>query len=354
MPPKKLLKVLLISIALIFLFQAFSTIVIIPIKPIVSFMGQTEDPLKLFFSGMIAIISVFIGSALIEVLYSLGFKKESGLISQKRVFVQGIIAFITIWLTFFTYGILSVFGVIPKIVESVRLLNVYLFWFLFIKSFVKISVKSPVQSFDQSGYNILGKNRITWLSHITGLNRADEFQGEKGEVVYKQTRASNLGYAIILIIIGLFSQPILFITGGVAFLNIPIHPPEAAFFIKFIFGFFFFMASLGILYMLGLALSRGIILYKNSIELPLATISDTPVFTLLLPRSHIVLAFDDIISYKLEKRKNRKSDQYHLSLIKLNMRSGDVIITKPTMFNYDKFEKTFIATIGEEKKIGGN
>ncbi|MBM3257356.1 MAG: hypothetical protein FJY98_03490 [Candidatus Liptonbacteria bacterium] len=352
MKKSKLLKVLLIGIALIFLLQAFSTIVIIPIKPVISFLGQTEDPLKLFFSGMMAIISVFIGSAIIEVLYSLGFRKESGFISQKRVFVQGIIAFITIWLTFFTYGILSAFGVIPKIVESARLFNVYLFWFLFINSFVKISVKNPAPSFEQSSSDILEKNRITWLSHITGLNRADEFQGEKGEIVYKQTKSSNIGYIVILIIIGLFFQPMLFITGGVAFLDIPINPPEAAFFIKFIFGFFFFMASLGILYMLGLALSRGIVLYKNSIELPLATISDTPVFTLLLPRSCVVLAFDDIVSYELEKRKNRKSDHYYLSLIKLNMRSGDVVITKPTMFNPDNFEKVFIATLGEEKKIG--
>ena len=103
--------------------------------------------------------------------------------------------------------------------------------------------------------------------------------------------------------------------------------------------------------MLGLALSRGIILYKNSIELPLATISDTPVFTLLLPRSHVVLAFDDIVSYKLEKRKNRKSDHYYLSLVKLNMRSGDIVITKPTMFNSDKFERVLIATLGEEKRL---
>ena len=83
-----LLKILLFSASLVFLYQAITAATIIPVRFLISFLGQTDDPMKLFSSGMIAIILIFIVSGAIELLYSLGFKKESALISQKRVFAQ--------------------------------------------------------------------------------------------------------------------------------------------------------------------------------------------------------------------------------------------------------------------------
>lgn len=349
------LKILLRAIAFIFLFQALSEIVIIPIKPIISFLGQTEDPLNLFFSGFFAGIYVFIGSSIIEILYSIGFRRESGFISQRRIFIQGKIAFITIWLTFASYGILSMFGVISNVIISERLLNLYLFWFLFINSFISISVKKSIRPKDQfSSSDLIEKNRINWFSHITGLNKADEFRGEKGEILYKQTWISNIGHLVKLIIVILILRPVLFLTSGAAFLNITVDPPELAHFIKIMFGFIFFMINLWILYLVGLVLSKGITIYKNCIEVPLPTISDTSVFTLLLPRSSVVLGFNDIVSYKLEKRKRRKSNLYYLALFKLNMKNGDVVVVEPTMFNTDKFEKALIAALGEKNKIDDN
>jgi len=357
-----LLKILLFSASLVFLYQAITAATIIPVRFLISFLGQTDDPMKLFSSGMIAIILIFIVSGAIELLYSLGFKKESALISQKRVFAQGIIAFTTVWLTFFTYGVLTAFRVFPGTINADRLLNLYLFWFFFISAFTGRSVKKQMPITDpllqakittlSPDAKILEKNRVTWLSHITGLNKADEFFGKKEDILYAQKpQKVNSGYMLVLIVNMCFLAPVLYMLGAVIFFKIPINPPEAAAAIRFIFSFFFFAAAFGMLGLLGLALSRGVTIYKNCIDLILPTFSDMPLFTTFLPRCCVTLAFDDIVSYTLEKRRRRSSAHYYLVRVKLKMKSGDLIAIRPTMSNADVFEQALIHAIGEKKRV---
>ncbi len=347
-------KILLIALSLVFLFQVFSSFVIIPIEPVISFLGQTNNPIELFFTGLKSIISIFVFSIIVEALYSLGFKRESSLISKNRIFVQGIITYTTIWLTFVTYGLLSVFGLLPKIVEGLRLLNIYLFWYLCINALYKASAKNTENIQTQNDHSVFEKKRITWFGHISGLKKAEVFDGERGEVVYKQNISVNLIYGLIFVVLILFFEPVSFFFVGKNLFGIldgSVEVVSLISFVKFILVFLFFAIVLALFYLLGLALSQGVILYKNSIKIPLATISDTPLFTLLLPQASVVLPLEKLVSFELIKTKRRKSSHYRLLRLKFRMVNGDIFIIKPTMFDLDKFEKILSVLIGEEKKI---
>jgi hypothetical protein len=308
-----LFKILLMVFAAIFLFQAISGVVIIPVALVISFLGQSENPSRLFFSGITAIFSILVSFTVIEFLYSFGFKRESGLVSKQRVMIQGIVAFITVWLTFFTYGILSILNVIPKTIESLRLVNIYLFWFLLINVLIRFIGSYKNKDNAKPDQDVLDKKRITWFSYITGFNKIDEFVGEKGEIVYSQTKVSNIICIIVMVVAIPSIKSIFIVLGNFIFYPIPINNlSEFEFLVRFISGLAFLAIFLATIYILGIALSRGLVLYKNAIRLPLATLSDSPLFTFLLPKSTIVLSLGDIISYSFVKGKVKRSGKYYL------------------------------------------
>lgn len=309
----KLFKIFLFIFALIFFFQALSLVNLIPIDKVLVFLGQSRDLSELFSSIFKDVVIIFLAGILIETLYSLGLKKEKLLTIKKRFIARFMIAFVAFWLTFFTYGIATVFNLVPGILQSEIVLNFYLFWFLIINILIDISVNKTIQneSFDLS----IDRNRITWLSHITGLNKADEFIGNKGNIIYKQSKLNNLGHFIIFFITLLFFSPIVYLIINLLSGNIEINPPEYADHIKIVISFIFLMIVLGKLYLLGMVLSRGIVIYEKAIQLPLATVSDAPLFTCLLPHSCVLLAIDDIVYYKFKRESNSNSNIKHLSSI---------------------------------------
>ncbi len=49
--------------------------------------------------------------------------------------------------------------------------------------------------------------------------------------------------------------------------------------------------------------------------------------------------------------KQKSPRDRYLRRIKLNTKSGDLMIFQPTMFNTDVFEKTLVNALGEAKKV---
>lgn len=328
--------------------QGLGIISFIPIKFITNFLNVTNDPLSLFISAFYAIIFVFIASAFVDVFYSFGFKRNGVALNQKRIFAQGFIVFFTIWVTFFSYGIFAVFGILPKIVAPDQILSFYLCWYILFNLFTKTTPKKSVRGeiIGNSKNLEIDVDRVTWWSHITRLNTAQEFNGKKDKIIFRQKKRTFFFLFIFIMALWMIS-PILRILSS--FLFLPVNPPELASFIRIIVGFFLFVSNVPLVAILGIISSRGITVYKNCISLPLATFSDIPLFTLLLPRSLVILGFDDIESYQIEKKEYKQSDEQYISSITFIMKNKDYYVFKPSVPL--SFEQTLISAIGEEKII---
>jgi len=348
----KLVKLLYFLISFIFFLQGLEVISVIPVKPVVDFLGLNSDPLSIFVAAFYAVFFVFAASAAGEVLYSLGFKREGGIINQKRVFAHGFIAFLTIWVTFFSYGIMSAFGAVPKVLVPEQFLSFFLCWYiLFDAPFIFLFLKKNTSknNFVENGSNIIDLQRVTWWSCITSLNKADEFMGEKGKVVFKQGIKTNILFLVFSILQIAILSPILYIMGSVLFLNLSVDPTSLTMFTKVVASFFFFGPLIFVFMSLGIVLSRRMVLYKNCIRLPLATLSDKPLFTMLLPKSSALLGFEDVVSYRVKKKKYEKSNEFYISAINLTMNNGDYYVFEPSVSL--SFEQILIDTIGEERRV---
>lgn len=348
----RLVKLLYFLISFIFFLQGLEVISVIPVKPVANFLGLNSDPLSIFVAAFYAVFFVFAASAVGEVLYSLGFKREGGIINQKRIFTHGFIAFLTIWVTFFSYGIMTTFGAVPKVLVPEQFLSFFLCWYIIFDApfiFLFQKEKTSKKNIVANGSDILDLKRVTWWSHATCLNKADEFVGEKGRVVFKQGIKANILFLVFFVVQIAILSPILYTMGSVLFLNLSVDPPSLMMFTKVVASFFFFGPLIFVFMSLGMVLSRRMVLYKNCISFPLATLSDKPLFTMLLPKSSALLDFEDVVSYRIKKKKYEKSNEFYISAINLTMNNGDYYVFEPSVSL--SFEQILIDTIGEEKRV---
>ncbi len=348
----KSVKLIYFFVSFLFFLQGLQVINILPVKPVADFLGLNSDPLSIFVAAFYAVFFVFAASAVVEIFYSIGFKRDGGILNQKRIFAHGFIAFLTIWVTFFSYGILAAFGVVPKLVVPEQFLSFFLCWYILFDApfiFLFLKKKTGQNNIVANGSSVMDLQRVTWWSHITNLNRVDEFVGKKGEVVFKQGIGSSILSFVFCFLYIVIVSPILYIMGAALFLNLNVDPPSLTMFTKVVASFFFFGPLIIIFMSLGMVLSKRMVLYKNCICLPLATLSDKPLFTMLLPKSSALLGFEDVASYCIKKKKYKKSDEFYISAINLTMNNGDYYVFEPSVSL--SFEQILINTIGEEKRV---
>lgn len=105
----------------IFAIQTFTDISILPVEYAAQFLGFPQHPLYIF-------LSMFIAFA-IMVVYDLVFQITHVKYEDKRR-VKNLLsflkAFLSVWVTFASYGILSLIGIFPKQVDAKQLLNLYI------------------------------------------------------------------------------------------------------------------------------------------------------------------------------------------------------------------------------------
>lgn len=353
--PRKLLVFFYALIPFLFFLQGVDVINVIPVKLVLNLLGLNSDLSSIVLAGLYAFIFVFVAAIIGEILYSIGFKRNAGIINQGRIFAHGAIAFLTIWVTFFSYSIMTTFGIVPNTQDLERFLNFYLCWYiLFEVPFVLffLNKKSKKKNIVGSKSNVFDLQRVTWWSHITNLNMADGFAGTKGEVVYKQGIISNIISLVIFIVIAMMTSPIFHLLGTALFFDINVDPPSFTVFVKIMSGFFFFGLLITFFVILGEVFSKRMVLYKNCINLPLVTLSNKPIFTLLLPKSAVLLGFKDIVSYNIKKKRREKSDETYISTISFKMDNGDYYVFEPSVSL--SFEKILTDAIEAEKDLPTN
>jgi len=169
-----------------------------------------------------------------------------------------------------------------------KIVNLFIFWFIAINLFYK--KLSPYKT-EKIGFNksppflfliqsliagliykkpIIEEKRITWWSYISGLIKIEQFKGEKGKILYSQPLFLN----IILLVIFMILFPILikaiesldrldFLT------SISFDAAETKFYIKIFFNILKIFIILPIIGLIGMILSRNLIIYQNCILITL-------------------------------------------------------------------------------------
>jgi len=302
-------KFLFLGIAFIFLFQAITEIYIIPIKKVLYFLGIPGNIFHIFLFLFILSFFIVIFEVIADVFYSIGLKKNVFLINKNRVYLHPERAFFTLFFTLLTYFIFVIFRIMPENVTQERILNLYVFYFIIINIFYKKSFAIKTYQIKDRfknkllGRDIIDKERITYWSYIFGFHKVKKFEGAKGEILYKQPMFLKI---ILIIILVAFCPILLFVLNMFAMIIFSKDIPDLdniGLYIKIILGFVFLILIFAILHNLGVILSRRIIVYKNCILIPLPTFSDLSLFTLILPKSYILLDINDLDSYEISKEK---------------------------------------------------
>ncbi len=350
---QKVRKIILLVLSSVFLLQTAGVISWIPFKPVLYLLGIGDNPISIFFSGMLSIVLIFLSTLIVEFFYSLGFSKS---FVNKRVSLgHGVIGFITVWIAFFSYGIFVICGFFPKVVDTAQFVNYYLFWFFLFEAYNKVTKRAESSSFQSA----LDENRVTWFSHISGLNTVAEYSGDKGDLLYK--KSASKFYLFFPIFIFILTFKILEITGLVAFGILPIKDangvidPQISFFVRAAFSFFFVAIIIPIIRFLGLGMSKGIALYQNCIVLDLPTFSDAPLFTSILPKSTVVIGLNEIQShsYDVVRHHHKNGGETSETYLVIKTKDGDLLKSMLTMTDSASFEKIFNPVM-QSKKVANS
>jgi hypothetical protein len=125
---KLILIIIWFTLSSIFLVQTLSSISIIPLDKTILFLGLPHQAIGLFILMFTGFVVYFIQNLIIE--FSKKDKTNKKSIINFMMFMK---AFLLVWITFFSYGILAAFTIFPSTVDDSQFLNWYIFWFFTFK-----------------------------------------------------------------------------------------------------------------------------------------------------------------------------------------------------------------------------
>lgn len=338
----KKIKGILVILALIFLFQTFTSFSILPAEKVLWLIYGISNIPRIFIMSVFVAIPILLSfSFILELMYSLGFKKKitSGIF--KKYLKQVLILFFSTWITGFTMGIFVITGIFSNPVNEVQILNLYIFWYILI-NILFFSQKKILHKIENNKNKFIDDRRINYFSKIFGLNEIQNFTGQKGEVVYRESVGQNISNFLISTVATFlfFLCSLVTLYACAKVINGAAIEPESA---RPLALFFVGMISLVLIvltvYFLGRVLSKKIILYKNCVTLPFATFFEYPLFTLLFPQSSVCISFEHISSCKIKKK--RKHNESHFDKIILYLKNGKIFVLKPTELDIPTLEKAF-------------
>jgi len=325
-----------IACSLLFFMQAFGLMDSIPVGFFTTLFGISRDPLSIAFAMFYAIFFIFVASAVIEVLYSFGFKRNTKFFSSDKVFAQGSKVFLSIWVALFSYGILAALSIVPSIPDPADFVSFYIGWYIIIvRPFAGMLATTgrKLETVDRSESDV-DVRRVTWWKNL--FAPVPQFTGEKGAVVFKQGYGMKVFLAVVLSIVMTVAYPFIYAFSVIVFVDTNIEPASAIRFVQIVAAFFLVAIGSSLFVALGSILSTRYILYQNCIHLPLATLSDKPLFTALLPKSSVVLGFSEVASYSIQRKKYKNKNDTFISLVTITLRDGSVFVLDATL--PDQFE----------------
>lgn len=334
---RSLIRYVYLAFSIPFFMQAFGLIDSIPVGFFTTLLGIGSDPLSIAFAMFYAIFFIFAASAIIEVLYSFGFKRNTKFFSSDKVFAQVSKAFLSIWITLFSYGILASLSIVPSIPDPADFVSFYIGWYIIIaRPFAGMLAPTGrrLETVNRSEPDV-DVRRVTWWKNL--FTPVPQFVGEKGAVVFKQGYGTKILLAVVLSIMMTVAYPFMYAFAVIVFVDVNIEPASAARFVQIFATFFLFAIGSSLFIALGSILSARYILYQNCIQLPLATLSDKPLFTALLPKSSVVLGLSEVVSYSIQRKKYKKSNDTFISLVTISLRDGSVFVLDVTP--PDRFEE---------------
>ncbi len=304
------LKIVFGVLAIVFFLQVFSNFLLIPVDPILRLFGLRKSPLGLFVSVFYGFLFLFAISFIAEIIYSLGFSKAQTDSLKRKIFVQFLLSFFTVWATFFSYGVLAAFKLLPAQLENNQFLSYYLFWF-FILEILTIRTKRVSESSPSGNKPVFEGKRMTWYAYLFKKEKWPKPVQPPGKLILRDNLSGNIVAVIFLVIFAFFLR--LFLPVLTMFAVLPVNPPEATPIFRLTFGVF----ATGIVYisirLLGTIFARPLKLYEDRLDIPLSTLSNDPLFTYLLPRAHMEIEPNQVNAYKifLERIPRRGRDSYH-------------------------------------------
>jgi hypothetical protein len=159
-------KIIPIILSVIFLFQTFTKVSIIPLDTVLKFFGIGNNVVDLVFTIFYLALFIVFLSILLSILnhfkiVKVSTKERLYLTLLVRVFMMFLIFFPT-WISFSILGgtgllgsdIYYMLGHTKTLseVDQVTFMNLYLFWFFLINSFIKPQILVSKNSKDQIGY----------------------------------------------------------------------------------------------------------------------------------------------------------------------------------------------------------
>lgn len=115
-----------LGLSVIFFLQTFTSISIVPIGHAAQILGVPQGAIRIFLMMFVAFGFFLIKDLLILIQ---GYSSTDKL--RVHNLTQYFKAFLLVWVTFFSYGILQAFGIIQKEVLDDQILNWYIFWLFF-------------------------------------------------------------------------------------------------------------------------------------------------------------------------------------------------------------------------------
>lgn len=119
---------------LFFLIQAVLNIEIIPVEYAIKILGIPSNIEGFFWLAIYSVLfsmASYVGTMAYARIFSKG--KEWAAKIASVYFVNGMVGFFTICITIFSFGILSLFKILPMQISFTRTVYLYMFWFFVLK-----------------------------------------------------------------------------------------------------------------------------------------------------------------------------------------------------------------------------